>query len=67
MTTPPRPTLDETLARIEAVLDEPVPAPAAARLTVARGDRVDQLLAADTATPPPDLGLVDRAIGWFRR
>ena len=67
MTTPSRPTLDETLARIEAVLVEPEPAPPAARLTVARCDRIDQLLAADTATPPPDLGLVARAIGWFRR
>jgi hypothetical protein len=64
VTTPPRPTLDETLARIDAVLAEPEPAPPAARLTVAR---VDQLLAADTATPLPNLGLVDRAIGWFRR
>jgi hypothetical protein len=27
VTTPPRPTLDETLARIDAVLTEPEPAP----------------------------------------
>jgi len=65
VTTPPRPPLDETLARIGAVLGEPE------RLADGQQDHVGQALA--TAGTEPDeeptyvAYLFGRAIGWFRR
>lgn len=65
MTTSPRPSFDETLRRIDAVLDEPDPTPRPL-VTVMRqrDDQVGQLLREGDWTAP---GLLGRAIGWFRR
>lgn len=70
MTTPPRPTLDETLARIDAVLGEPEPAPLDVRPLMAvmrqRDDRIGQLLREGSWTPP-SFGQLFRAFVRARR
>lgn len=80
MTTPPRPTLDETIARIDAVLAEPERPPLVVHRSATQfADRIGQLEWA--AGPPPteeqvaafravDTAIrshIARAIGWFRR